>query len=185
MALSSGSGWASCSVDSVLMRLDYHDCDSVCNTFVKTYAFLIMNVNTFSERLRAAREEAGLNQGQLAKSCGLKSQSAIANMESGRAGSRNTGALAHALHVEAYWLETGKGPRRRDIAVAATGLPDDARRIIEAALAKIAAGKVPPDFTHAALAQLKAIAAMPVDEYVVKRATSTIPISEKKKQATG
>lgn len=68
-------------------------------------------MNTFSDRLKSAREAAGMTQAELAKKAGFSHQSAIANMEAGRAGSRGVGSLAHALGVDAYWLETGKGAR--------------------------------------------------------------------------
>lgn len=71
-------------------------------------------MSTLRERLRSAREAAGLTQDALAKRahCG---QTTIASIENGR----NKGAtplpmLAHVLGVEALWLVEGKGPRRRE-----------------------------------------------------------------------
>ena len=71
-------------------------------------------MTTLSERMKSAREAAGLTQDALAKRahCG---QTTIASIENGR----NEGAtplpmLAHVLGVEALWLAEGKGPRRRE-----------------------------------------------------------------------
>jgi transcriptional regulator with XRE-family HTH domain len=69
-------------------------------------------MDTFGKRLRSARLAAGLTQAELANKAGFKHQSAIGNMESDlREGSRNTAVLASILHVNALWLETGKGVR--------------------------------------------------------------------------
>ena len=70
-------------------------------------------MQTFGQRLKEARLEAGFTQEGLAKRCGLASQSTIGNMESGvREGSRHIGIIASALGVSALWLETGKGQRK-------------------------------------------------------------------------
>lgn len=69
---------------------------------------------TFGERVRAAREEAGLTQVQLAYKSGL-GQSAISSIENGNtrwSRGHNLLALAHCLDVAPEWLETGRGPSR-------------------------------------------------------------------------
>lgn len=74
-------------------------------------------MNSFAERVRAARKEAKLNQQQLAKKAGL-SQTTISDIERGRnEGSRDVVALAKALKVSAEWLMAGEAAK-----------PDDAER---------------------------------------------------------
>ncbi|WP_153100821.1 helix-turn-helix domain-containing protein [Paraburkholderia hayleyella] len=64
-------------------------------------------MDTFGERVRAKRIEAGLTQADLARDSGI-SQSTIAQIESGRnQGSKHLLALAEALHVTALWLQNG------------------------------------------------------------------------------
>lgn len=66
-------------------------------------------MDSFADRLKAARESAELTQAQLAAKYKI-GQSAIGNMEAGgRGGSRHIARLANALGVNAYWLETGEG----------------------------------------------------------------------------
>jgi transcriptional regulator with XRE-family HTH domain len=63
--------------------------------------------------LRHVRSLRGYTQAELARLAGL-SQSAVASYESGeRKSSRALFKLAAALHVEAQWLDTGKGPMER------------------------------------------------------------------------
>lgn len=71
----------------------------------------ITDVNTFADRLKQAREAAGLNQTQLAEKSGV-GQSAISMYERGmRKRSKEIVSLAGALNVDARWLETGHGSR--------------------------------------------------------------------------
>lgn len=66
-------------------------------------------MNTFSNRLKHARQLLGYTQLELARASGL-SQSAIASYESGnRHSSRSLRPLASALKVSFDWLDTGKG----------------------------------------------------------------------------
>lgn len=68
-------------------------------------------MNTFAERLRGARLEAGLSQAALATKAGV-SQGTIGNIESGaRQRPRELLAIAAACGVRAEWLETGVGPK--------------------------------------------------------------------------
>lgn len=68
-------------------------------------------MNTFSERLKSARDDAGITQEQLAERI-KKGQSLIGNLESkARSSSSYIPEIAHALGVDAYWLKTGKGER--------------------------------------------------------------------------
>ena len=69
----------------------------------------ITGVNTLAERLTAAREAAGLTQGELAARAGV-SQGTIGNAESGlRRQPRGLVAIAAALNVRPEWLLSGKG----------------------------------------------------------------------------
>lgn len=73
------------------------------------------DMGTFGERLREARKEAKLTQGQLASKSGL-SQTTISDIERGRnAGSTEAPALAAVLGVEALWLSDGKLPKYRSV----------------------------------------------------------------------
>ena len=66
---------------------------------------------SLAKRVRGARLGAGLSQSALARRIGL-APSAINHMESGRTAALKAEtilALADALSVSAYWLETGHG----------------------------------------------------------------------------
>ena len=64
---------------------------------------------TLADRLVQARTDRGLSQEDVAKSAGMTQQS-YSDLERGIS-KRTTriGSLAHALRVDAYWLETGTG----------------------------------------------------------------------------
>ena len=65
------------------------------------------------DRLREAREAAGLTQEQLRARAGLKNQSIIGSLESGyRKSSSYLPQIADALGVSAIWLSTGKGHQK-------------------------------------------------------------------------
>ncbi len=67
---------------------------------------------TFGQRLRRARQEAGLEVKDVARMAGM-SRTAIYDMERGeKMGSSKTATMAKTLGVSAYWLETGEGPMR-------------------------------------------------------------------------
>lgn len=70
-------------------------------------------------RLRIAREEAGMEQAELAEAIGV-SRTTVSNAEKGRVDPRKItiNAWALATGVPATWLETGKTPP-------STGGPDD------------------------------------------------------------
>lgn len=69
----------------------------------------ITDVNTIAERLKLAREAAGLTQPELANKAGV-SQGTIGNIEAGlRKRPRDLLSIAAALGVAPEWLETGKG----------------------------------------------------------------------------
>lgn len=71
-------------------------------------------MKSFGERLKFARQAAGLSQRALAAKAGL-SQPTISDAESGQhAGSSSTARLADALNVNPLWLEEGRGPMRSD-----------------------------------------------------------------------
>lgn len=66
----------------------------------------------FGERLKYARERAGLNQADLARKAGGLTGAAVSQLESGVSkGPRpeNLAALARVLGVDIYWLATGEG----------------------------------------------------------------------------
>lgn len=68
-------------------------------------------VNSIAERLKHAREEAGLTQPELARRSHV-SAGTIGNVESGiRKAPRELLAIARALKVNAEWLKAGKGPK--------------------------------------------------------------------------
>lgn len=88
-----------------------HDRDCAPITNVLQATCQITYVKTIAERLKSAREDLGLSQGELAKRAGV-SQSTIANFEAGtRHSPRKLLAIAAALRVDPNWLETGKGSR--------------------------------------------------------------------------
>lgn len=73
-------------------------------------AFSVLNV-TLAERVKKAREAAGLSKSDLARLCGV-SPSAVTQWESGETKTlegENLATAADALHVSAMWLATGKG----------------------------------------------------------------------------
>lgn len=66
-------------------------------------------METLAQRLKAAREKAGLSQAALAKAIG-SGQSTIGSIENGRNhGSGKLLQIARALNVSADWLESGRG----------------------------------------------------------------------------
>lgn len=71
-------------------------------------------MKTIAERLKEAREEAGLTQPALAVKAKV-SQGTIGNIESGiRKRPRDLLSIAKALGVSATWLESGNGPKKID-----------------------------------------------------------------------
>ncbi|MDW3204603.1 MAG: helix-turn-helix domain-containing protein [Alphaproteobacteria bacterium] len=70
---------------------------------------------TIGDRIKQARESAGLNQAQLAKLCRVSAQ-AVSQWESGATSPKgeNIGHLIRALKVRAEWLTLGIGPRDPD-----------------------------------------------------------------------
>jgi len=64
---------------------------------------------SLGERVRRAREAAGLSQAQLADAIGIR-QPSLHAIETGKSErSKHASALARALRVSLAWLETGKG----------------------------------------------------------------------------
>jgi transcriptional regulator with XRE-family HTH domain len=67
---------------------------------------------TVSDRVRKAREYAGMQQGELAAAAGM-ARSGVARIESGKGGRPRRSsliAIAFATGVNLAWLETGKPP---------------------------------------------------------------------------
>lgn len=63
--------------------------------------------STCGDRIKVSRQQLGLTQAELAKSCGL-AQSAIGNLESGiRKSPKHILIIAKALNVDAMWLQYG------------------------------------------------------------------------------
>jgi transcriptional regulator with XRE-family HTH domain len=68
-------------------------------------------VTSIAERLKEARDAAGLSQPELAKRAGV-SRGTIGNIEAGhRKEPRELLAIARVVGVNAEWLKTGKGPK--------------------------------------------------------------------------
>lgn len=88
-----------------IYRIGDSDCQRLCDIYLRHDSLM----DTFANRVRAARKEAKLNQKQLAAKAGL-SQTTISDIERGRnEGSRDVVALAKALKVSAEWLIGGVG----------------------------------------------------------------------------
>ena len=91
-------------------------------------------MSTFPERLRQAREAAGLNKVQLSKLVGVTKQ-AVGALENGGAKSPtpdNLFSYADALNVNPRWLATGKGsPDPTDIIPVPTAKTERIQKIID------------------------------------------------------
>lgn len=69
------------------------------------------------DRVRIARKEKQLTQGQLAAKVGIR-QPTLSDLENGESTSTTyLATIAAALGVSALWLETGKGPKVPEAAV--------------------------------------------------------------------
>lgn len=68
----------------------------------------------YSERLKAARKQAGLTQAELARQVGID-QTSISNLERGKSqASSHTVSIANTCGVSPVWLESGIGPMIED-----------------------------------------------------------------------
>lgn len=94
------------------MLSSYHVRECASNTIVTQAGGVITYVTKhLGDRLKEAREAAGLSQGQLADAAGV-SQSTIGNIEAGiRKQPRELLSIAAVVKVRPEWLKTGKGPR--------------------------------------------------------------------------
>lgn len=81
----------------------------------------------FGQRLKSARNLAGLTQMQLGRQAGM-GQSTIADLERSGSGTSKTATLASLCGVSALWLECGKGPMSADAAALQHQLPKGMRR---------------------------------------------------------
>ncbi|CAN7408031.1 helix-turn-helix domain-containing protein [Acidovorax sp. LjRoot74] len=101
-----------------------HDRDISANTNVLDRSCPITSVITIAERLKSAREAAGLRQDELAKKAGV-TQGTIANIEGGiRKNPRELLAIARAVGVNAEWLKSGKGSRLADADIRGHAIQD-------------------------------------------------------------
>lgn len=92
-------------VHGPIYRISGSQCQRLCDKYLGHDS----PMETFADRVRAARKAAKLNQKQLATKSGL-SQTTISDIERGRnEGSRDIFALAKALKVNAEWLQRGVG----------------------------------------------------------------------------
>jgi SOS-response transcriptional repressor LexA len=88
-----------------------HERDKYATTNVIDFSDSITVVINIAERLKAAREIAGLTQEQVAAAAGI-SQGTVANIESGiRKAPRELMAIARSVNVHPEWLKSGRGPR--------------------------------------------------------------------------
>ncbi|OBU85467.1 helix-turn-helix domain-containing protein [Chromobacterium subtsugae] len=93
-------------------------------------------MDSFSDRLRNAREKRGMSQEVLAGRAGV-SQSTISALELDPTRKpRDLLKLAKVLMVRPQWLQTGKGPREPAVEeekayIAATSLEDLARQLVD------------------------------------------------------
>ncbi len=69
-------------------------------------------MSSYSERLREALNEAGINPTELARRVGVRQQSVEHLLKKDPVGSAYTVQIALELGVGAYWLATGRGPKR-------------------------------------------------------------------------
>ena len=96
----------------------YHFYDSFAIIFITLMIItivILINMNTLAERLKYAREAAGISQAELAKRADLRSQSAIAMLETGqKKGSASIADIAQALNVDVHWLSKGIGQMKKD-----------------------------------------------------------------------
>lgn len=71
---------------------------------------------TLAHRLTQSRAAIGMSQEQIAHAIGI-TQPSYSALERGTSKSTSKiGSLAHVLGVDAYWLETGEGTRRGNVA---------------------------------------------------------------------
>lgn len=93
---------------------------------------------TFGERLRIARERAGLGQRELARKAGIKSEGQVQQYEAGEikepSGSR-TARLAAALNIRHEWLTLEEGEMFESEARAPLGPFEQARELFFAGVA--------------------------------------------------
>jgi phage repressor protein C with HTH and peptisase S24 domain len=96
---------------SAIMDILNHERDMFATTNVIELSGSITTVITIAERLKAAREDAGLTQEDVATAAGV-AQGTVANIESGiRKNPRELLAIAKAVNVHPEWLKSGRGPR--------------------------------------------------------------------------
>jgi transcriptional regulator with XRE-family HTH domain len=89
-------------------------------------------MNTIQERIKFARESAGLKKADLVRAVGVSAPT-ISDWESGKIKNiegENLRKLANALKVNSDWLLTGKGPRNR---VDSQALPVDISALLNVA----------------------------------------------------
>lgn len=95
------------------MPESYRNSDITSIAFTIEHRAIVSAMETLGDRVRWAREQAGFTQPQLAKKIGM-AQARLSKLETGPApmGTSFIVKIALACKVSAYWLETGRGPRK-------------------------------------------------------------------------
>jgi len=105
---------------------------------VEPQAFDNPNMSTLAERLRTAREEAGLSKAELGRKAGVRSASTLTELERGEVkDSAQLPAIAEVLGVDVLWLQHGRGPKRRSPTPVE---PGDSRLPVRRVLFRLSAG---------------------------------------------
>lgn len=129
---------------------------TIVNTNVIKKPITIAIMTTFKDRLIEARTEAKLTQKELGERVGV-TQSTIGNLEAGtRNGTTKIAEIAFAVGVDALWLATGEGEKKRrsysadpKIAAAIQMLEQMPERDKDQAIKVIATFAEPPDLKAA------------------------------------
>lgn len=107
---------------------------------------------TYAQRLKAARDHAGLSQSELGRQVDMSAQSIqyLEDSEKAAQGSNKTASIASVCGVSALWLETGQGtmtagadaplPSARGLATAIKTLPAGLQRAVGLVIGELADG---------------------------------------------
>jgi len=115
-------------------------------------------MSTLAQRLRTARDAAGVTQRDLARRIGIRQQT-ISLIERGESeGTRHLVAIANELGVEPDWLQTGQGPMHPqgfETLVDLTHLDDPTRRAVRQLVSALEQGELDAELFHLLVARLK------------------------------